>query len=445
MIARRRMGIALAVVVAGVGLVAPGLALAAQPWGDDQQIAPRGKGFVDAGGAAIDDRGHAIALWTRDEGGGSRLLGARRTARRSFGEAFTLRDSDRGRVEEPVVAFRDRKAFAAWSRPIGGNDRVEARTIRASGSRSSVARLSGGGSTAFRLELVGAPFGLDVLAKGPSGDLALGWSRGTAGEADLFEQVSTSTGDGFASPSEVRPVAYQRGFAIDVDGSLLVARVLPAGEGMEQLVLQRRGPGEQGFGQPVALSRPRAVVKRFGPWRHVAIEVAPNGAATVVWQERDPTEWRVMAALRQPGGSFGPPQLLGPGVSRLRLAMTADGDPLVAWLDFFGGPVTLVQPGISEPQTVSRPNERVEEFELEADGRGGATIAWVADAEDEPGGPVHAVAITPRGRVGKIQRLSSSTANAREVTLAVGPQGDALAVWADHDRDLRAARRPASD
>jgi hypothetical protein len=101
-----------------------------------------------------------------------------------------------------------------------------------------------------------------------------------------------------------------------------------------------------------------------------------------------------------------------------------------------GGNETLTPPGLDASDAA-----------IGADGRGGTTVAWQRSAfgTSRQGNAIFARAITPSGRVGKRWKLTRTGEDGRDLTLAVGPDGSALAAWTSGegllgDR-LRAIRR----
>jgi hypothetical protein len=161
----------------------------------------------------------------------------------------------------------------------------------------------------------------------------------------------------------------------------------------------------------------------------------------------------VLVSRRPAGGTFGRAQVLSSherAVEQLQVAVTDDGDPLVAWLAreeddcYFCSRLLLAEPDGDEPvRLASGRGGRVQQFALAADGLGGATLAWATNPRTRADGLISARAITPTERLGRIQRLNAGDARPLSLALAVGTRGDAVVAWAREEGSARAARRPA--
>jgi hypothetical protein len=417
------------VLLALAGLLAlPATAHAARPWGESRTLA-RDARLTSAG---IDDRGTVLATWVRGRRRGAVLRAARRTPQRGFRRAFTLREIGRGDLGAPAIGFVAGRAYFVWQR----GDRLEARTMEADGARSRLQRLTGSPPATFAPRLL-------RTARGP---LVLAWSRGRG--IGTLELADAPAGPGgFVNR---RRYALPAGdVAVDASGAVSVAFVDTSGDGLPRVYVARRSPTGVFFDEPVAVSDG----DRYP--REPVVAATPDGAVTVAWSESDGSRERVVARRRARGSEpFGDLDVLserGLAYGLDTVATTGD-DVFVTWIapprgaTFAAGrgPLRLAVAGADRPaRTIGR---SAEQYELRADGPGGATAAWVTR-----GGAVDAVALSPGGRPGRVQRLSRRGARATTVRLATGRRGDAFAVWTRLVGErlvagtrVEAARRPAS-
>lgn len=165
-------------------------------------------------------------------------------------------------------------------------------------------------------------------------------------------------------------------------------------------------------------SEPTVVAQGLRRVANVQVEAAPNGEVVVAWfetptfseQQQAPferqTPWTLYAAARSgPDGSFGAPQALATfGTRSYELALDADGNAIVAWIDDSARVArTARRPaggdfGQSEPLVV--PGEQAGDGspELEVAPGGRAVLSWPVGEPDPTGrGPLAAAAGTTKG------------------------------------------------
>lgn len=417
------------VALAALALLTP-VAHAARSWGEARPLQ------LEPFAVAIDERGFAIAVGER--GGG--LVGARRTPRRGFGDTFAVASDRRG---EPAIAFTDRTATIAFSRADGS---VSSRQVEAEGARTPprVLWTEDDGRVPGELTLSG-------LSSGP---LLAWWIR----LGDKYMAFSPTLQIARAEGMVLQPARsydFRQGsaaVAVEPDGSALVASAVFGSSyagGAPEDHLNVAQAADDG-----TLASPQTVTDRPARIGSFAVDVGQDGSAVVAWKRyTGDIGADVLASRRPAGGTFGRAQVLSSherAVEQLQVAVTDDGDPLVAWLAreeddcYFCSRLLLAEPDGDEPvRLASGRGERVQQFALAADGLGGATLAWATNPRTRADGLISARAITRTERLGRIQRLNAGDARPRSLALAAGARGDAVVAWTREEGSALAARRPA--
>ncbi|HEX8204690.1 MAG TPA: PKD domain-containing protein [Solirubrobacteraceae bacterium] len=170
----------------------------------------------------------------------------------------------------PSLAADDAGLTAAWLR--GG--RVEAARRGAFGTFPSPQVLSGGSASA------------PAIAANAAGRAAVVWIR----EGIVEVAVRPSAGQPFGEAEAVSSSGVGEQPRVGVDAAGLVTVAWIRGNVVEAA---RRDAGGDWDGQQFAEASPG----------HVALAVAPNGAATMLWSARPNVDWVVRTAARAPGGA----------------------------------------------------------------------------------------------------------------------------------------------
>lgn len=422
-------------VVSVMVAAAPG-ARAAQPWREPRAV------DVKPDAAAIDDRGYAIVV---GEAGGQ-LRATRRTPRRGFGEPFSIAPNG---ADAAAVVSRGRTTTIAYRR-YTALGYIHMRQVLSGGARTQPRVLAPADAM---LGQTGGP----SISSLPDGPFLAWWMRfGECCSPSL--QLSAQDAAGGLLPARTHGFALDYpmpAVAVEPDGRPLVAFAgFSAAAGYQAEPLRRVAvthPSADG-----SLTVEELVTDRSARINSFAIDVAPDGAAVLAWTQQAfaARGAEVLVARRPPGGTFADPVTLsrhGRAADSLAVTTTAGGDPLVAWLAreradcHFCSHLMLAEPGDDAARIASPRRERVQRFELAADARGGATLAWTSKPRRAGAGLVSARAITPARRLGRIERLNDGHGQSRSIRLAVGPRGDALVAWAKDDGTSLASYRPASE
>ena len=181
------------------------------------------------------------------------------------------------------------------------------------------------------------------------------------------------------------------------------------------------------------------------------IAVDPVGNVTAVWDRPEGRTFVVQSATRPPGGSWSAPvNISKAGAGSAQIAVDPQGEATAVWLlEREGGNRSVVQsatrpPGgsWSAPVNLSPMKQDAWSPQVVLDPQGGATAVW----EEEKRGEIQSATRPPRGSWSASVNLSTAGDWAREPQVAVDSQGNATAVWEGHNPQgilIQSASRPA--
>ncbi|MDW5594942.1 PKD domain-containing protein, partial [Conexibacter stalactiti] len=371
-------------------LVTTAAAFALAPTADARWLAPTAIGQLGAASlapaVAAGPDGSVATIFPAIDNGRVAFLSSVRPAGGSWEPSVVLEAPTSGISSVDVVIGPDGRTTAAWIATSGSRFGVRSSTRAAGGSWSEPADLSDNGSNAEQL----------TLASGPDGAVAATWRR--------------------------------------YDGRrwIIEARVRPAGGGW--------GPAAAISAGGQDANSPRITLDGSGAAH--ALWARSNGSKTVI-------EWRMLPA----GGSWSPTETLSSAAYSAgypQLAVSPAGDAVVAWT--LGTAPTSVQArlrpagGAWEASThdVSASGRAANEPLAGIDGSGNATVLW--SESDGMHTLVRAAAHPAGGGWSGGGPLSAGGASAGALTLAVAPDGVAVAGWARFVGGavvIEGARRPA--
>jgi hypothetical protein len=375
---------------------------------------------VDLYGPAMAGGGGRVALaWT----GAGADLGVAVGSPGSLGRAGKVRGARMG-CEGPLVAVGARgHVTVAWQ---------AARPSRRPAPCSLFAARRGPRTKRFGApQLVSTPGALvrmPVLAVGPRGAAGASWTDGDSVQASIAPR-----GGHFGVPEEASSYEYPYDSAIAFDARDRATVFWAAGDGDDDTVLRAaRRPARGRFGEPRTVATPppgfrgfaffgwQAAVDPSGAaialWKtaaadqgqviartggsldalqvlaeddaaadsHVAgprLAVAPNGTALAAWVRYDRRSRIVQAAVRPPGGVFGPATSVSASAEgNLVPAVAIDdaGRGVVAWPSGNDVAAATLEPalGFGAPRTLSRPGVGPGLPAAAVDGAGHSVVGW---------------------------------------------------------------------
>jgi len=278
---------------------------------------------------AIAPDGTATAVWRRFNGTNFVAQAATRPPGGSFGAAIDLSATGEDSLAPQVAIAPDGAATVVWTRFNGTNFIIQAATRPPGGSFGAAVDLSATGQDAFNPQIAIAPDGAATVA----------WQR-YDGANDIIQAGTRPPGGSFGAAVNLS-VAGQNASEpqIEVAPDGAATAVWRRSNGANQIVQAATRPPGGSFGAAVDLS---AAGQSAGSPQ---IAIAPSGAATAVWQRSNGANFIVQAATRLPGGSFGAAvELSATGQSAFnpQIAIAPDGAATAVW-QRFNGANTIIQ------------------------------------------------------------------------------------------------------
>jgi hypothetical protein len=403
---------ALALSLAGLATLGPvGGAAAAPGWQPPVSLSAPGQN-ADQPRLAFDPQGDALVVWRRF-GPGHGVQAASRPAGGAFGPPESISLSGGA----PQVGFdAGGEAIAVWhrrSQGIGGCSLCVEAAFRSPGGTFGPPQ---------RVPVAGEKPRLAVDRAGNAIVLA----RHPGGTAKPIHSAVRPAGGPFRSGQKV--AGGQTGLpqvAFDARGR--ATAIWSRGVHVEAAFAGRRGT----FGKP-----------RFvGPGDIPELALDRRGDALVVWRRGVFPDARVRARYRRAGRRFGRIQTLsGPDAGdETDAALDRRGNGLAIW--WRRGPrggnfrlQTAYRPAgrrFRRARTIAGKAKRIGEPQVAFDSRGNALAVWWRDLGGNRGTLVQA-SYRPAGRrFRKPRTIARATEGVGSLQLAVGPRGDALAVWED--------------
>lgn len=361
---------------------------------------------------AVTADGIATALWLGGQPGGAQIAQAADRAPGGTWSATPPLSVPGGSLDAPAIATaKSGAAVAVWS----ANSVVRA-AYRAPGA---------GWGAAHDLTDGGLPTGSTSAVITEDGTATVAWHAGTGGGREV--QSSRRPAGGSWEPGLAISGLGTTGpqLAAAADGT--VTAVWDHRDGWTET---RTRPAGGGWSPTATLSGPDL------PAGDVRIAVAPNGTAVAAWSQRVGSYNRVHAAMRAPGGPWGPPRILssdGQPAYEPQISIAADGSALAAWTRSDGENGRLqatVRPAGGDweaARTLSAAGHEAEEPKAVVTDGGSATIVWQRPNDD---GPVAAHAVTRSGGAwSPTKNLTGTLEEGTQLQLAAAPNGDTTVVW----------------
>jgi hypothetical protein len=283
-----------------------------------------------------------------------------------------------------VIASSQGNATAAWQL-YGREDGVV---------KSAVRRAGGSWSTPHNLfDDVSDIYGSQIVLD-PVGNMTAVWDR-REGRASFVQSATRPAGGSWSAPVNLSKAGADSALvAVDPEGEATAIWLLEREGGNRSVVQSATRPAGGSWSAPVNLSS----VKQDASSPQVALD--PQGGATVVWEEEK--SGAIQSATRPAGGSWSAP-----------VNLSAAGE-------WGSGPQVAV------------------------DSQGNATALWTNSVPK--GNLIESASRLADGSWSAPVNLSKPGRNAQKAQIAVGPHGDATAIWArSNGRDLvvQGATRPA--
>ncbi len=380
----------------------------------------------------VDENRTAVAAWLVDDPGEpleydddtSTVMVAVRPPNGKFGKPFALTGGGHHLSNLTLVGGTAGTPLV-WQRT--DDESIYARTRPPGGSFEPAVKLAGG-------NLIGSEI---QAASGRDGTTAVVWVRHRYMQSSFVQASVREPGGQFSQPidlpDDATRAAYDPVVAVADDGRVTVAWQL---WGLGIRVSERPAGGS--FGVPSEASS--------GDRDHYPqVGVGPDGATTVAWMRYSEFGQDLYATTRAPGGEFPLPSRLTAGADPERFDMaiagdgratllwylnTSEGDPDYGYFDFSYTRMISWMPG-AEPLT--KRLGRVLGWDegggsLAASSDGSTTFVWPnACGRDSTG--LMSSTWTADGSLTEPVLIDSDQPHS--TSLAAGPDGNAVAVWAD--------------
>ncbi len=332
-------------------------------------------GNPDGAQIAIGADGGATAVWSRSNGSNYIIQAATRAAGSASFDTPVNVSAGGGSGYVPQIAISpDGAATAVWQEIDAGTRLIKAATRAAgSGSFDTPVALSLAGQTASYPQIAigsdgattvvwamngtiqaatraagssgfdmpvdvsagGAPVVYPQIAFAPDGSATAVWQRFNGSHYIIQAATRAAGSASFDTPVDLSlagQTAQNPEIAIASDGAATVVWSRRNGSGTRIIQAATRAAGSATFGTPVDLSADG------GNALYPEIAIAPDGAATAVWERTDNGSYIIQAATRAAGSaSFDTPVDLsasGGGAGLAELAIGPDGTVMVVWHRF---------------------------------------------------------------------------------------------------------------
>jgi hypothetical protein len=327
---------------------------------------------------AVDANGDAVFVWQRSDRTNLRIQTRSRSAAGTLSSTLTLSAAGQDAEYPQVAVDANGNAVFAWERFDGMNERIQARTLSAAGTRGSTQTLSAAGGDA------------------------------------LFPQVE-----------------------VDPNGNAVFAWERCCYDGTNNERIQARARSAAGV-----LSSTQTLSAAGETASSAQVAVDPNGNAVFAWKRFDGTADRIQARARSAAGTLSSAQTLsdpGKNAYEPRVGVDLSGNAVFLW-QRFDGILNRVQARarsaagtLSTTQTLGDTGTTIPlGAQIAVDPQGNAVVVW----EHREGTAVCCTRVEALVRLadstlGVTQFLSVADQVAREPHAAVDPDGNAVAVWGE--------------
>jgi Glycosyl hydrolase family 26 len=369
--------------------------------------------------------GTSTVVWSARSGGEFRVFARRIGADGALGAVQQLSASGGDALAPRVAVAPDGTAVVVWVRWDGLDFRVQERRIDPAGTPEEATRtLSGSGQDAAAPQVEVAP----------DGEATAVWQRwdGFHYLVQVRRIAPDGTSEGSAQRlSETKQDAVEPRLAVAADGAATV--VWSRFDGSDSIVQERRVNANGTLEETTAdlsAAGESAIQPRVG--------LGPDGAATVVWNRFDGSNWVIQEQHLDPAGAPAGAVLNLSGAGRSaaepQLAVDAAGTATVVW-DRFDGSSFVVQARRLDPAGVpvaaaaslSAAGRDAADPQLAISPQGVATVLW--SRYDGSNWIVQRRDLDGEGAPGATETLSAAGRNAGEPDVAWGEDGTLTMTW----------------
>jgi hypothetical protein len=417
---RRARAVLLSAVITALLAAAP--AAAAPGWLAPSDLSAPGAEDNEPA-VAIGPGGEATAVWRVFEAGGGTIVAATRPPGGPWGQPVPISTPGLESFSPTVVVDAAGAATVVWEVEEDEAIGIVAASRTAAGAWGPPQAIGSEG------EAVEQP---PQLAGDDPGDVIAAWTREEGGHS-VIEAASRPPGGAWSAPAPISlggEEAREPRIAIDQSGD--AAAIWEASAGAEEVARAASRPAGGAWGAPTLVS----ATGEEAAFPVVGLDA--GGDLTAVWERTDATNFVIREADRGAGGTWSTPLRLSPsGVDSVvpELAVDPGDDATAVWeRSASGGTEDVVEaasrPGAGawgEPTPLSPAGGTAQLQKVGLDAAGDATAVWTEGRYPTVG--VAAATRPAAGGWGAPVAISAPGAANERPALAVGPGGDAIAVW----------------
>jgi hypothetical protein len=279
---------------------------------------------------AVDANGKAVFVWERWDGAAERIQARTRGADGTAGSTQTLSATGLDAIYPAVAADPNGHAVVAWEIFDGANERIQARTRSADGTRGSTLTLSAAGKDAASAH----------VAVDPNGNAVFAWlgSDGTVQRMQARARSAAGTLSSTQTLSDPGKNAFEPRVAVDANGNAVF--LWQRFDGIDNRVQSRArsAAGILSATQTLGSTGTSTAMR-------AQLAVDAQGNAVAVWEHREGTAvccLRVEARVRSADNTLGVTQVLsasGEDAQEPDVAVNPNGVAVAVWEETTNGKV----------------------------------------------------------------------------------------------------------
>ncbi|MFL3868286.1 hypothetical protein ACWEJZ_00930 [Streptomyces bacillaris] len=377
-------------------------------------------------------QGDSVAVWyssATPTGPQELRVAVRPAASAEWGTAQVLATLPGGRESVSLVPSPDGSVAVAWVHALKGSSVLR------------TAKLAQGATTwSAPVDIATASYITSIaVTAGPSGKNVAVWRQFVGQEAVLFVSERPGPDGAWSEPAAlVGEDASWPQASVAADGTVTVAWAANAMEGMTVYTVTKAADATE-------WSAPVLVSDLYGGGAPL-LSHGPDGTAALAWVsakwEDDGSTIDVVSSVKAPGSSeWGTPHTIqSDSFSQLRAPLVGpEGDVTLVWIDYRDtlglrtADRTAATGAWSAVRTLSSGHVS-EEFDAKIGADGTAQVGWVQDDETSGEGPAFHTASRVGGAWTASTQLSVQPSPYTVGAVAVGPDGNATAVWVQGGR-----------
>jgi hypothetical protein len=369
----------------------------------------------------VDANGDAVVVWRRLVGTNTRIQSRARSAAGVLGSIETLSDPGQNADLPQIAVNAGGNAVVVWQRSDGANTRIQARALSAAGVLGPVLTLSAAGRNASNPQ----------VAVDADGNAVAVWQR-FDGTVDRIQARALSAAGAVGQIQTLSPAGRDTSLpqiAFDADRN---AVIVWRGRDATHDRIQARVRSAAGALSPIQN------VSRVGQnTNDPQVAVDANGNAVVVWHRTDIAHFQIQARARSAAGVLGPIRTLSQdGATQAQVGMDGAGNALAVWrrfngIDFRIEARALSAAGVLGPiHRLSPAGQEASDPQVAVGADGNAVAVWhrsISSANFRIQGRTRSAA----GVLGPLENISGADASFAQVVLDA--DGDAVAVWERFD------------